>query len=140
MCEHDEIDDLNYSDIQKDLDFDEEQRRLQEKAHSKLIKGYVDYQVKALAKKEWYKGVFIFVCSIVMFLPFFIIGYICYGIQSQIISEQSYATFVGMLGSVISFVSSVIVLPKIVAEYCFNKDEDLHVLQLFVDNVMKDKE
>ena len=22
MCEHDEIDDLNYSDIQKDLDFD----------------------------------------------------------------------------------------------------------------------
>lgn len=140
MCEHDEIDDLNYSDIQKDLDFDEEQRRLQEKAHSKLIKGYVDYQVKALAKKEWYKLAFIVVCGALLCAPLIILWYICDGIQSQEISEQSYATFVGMLGSVISFVSSVIVLPKIVAEYCFNKDEDLHVLQLFVDNVMKDKE
>ena len=60
MCEHDEIDDLNYSDIQKDLDFDEEQRRLQEEAHSKLIKGYVDYQVQALGNKECYKLAFIY--------------------------------------------------------------------------------
>ena len=140
MCEHDEIDDLNYSDIQKDLDFDEEQRRLQEEAHSKLIKGYVDYQVQALGNKERYKLAFIVVCGALLCAPLILLCYICNGIQSQEISEQSYATFVGMLGSVISFVSSVIVLPKIVAEYCFNKDEDLHVLQLFVDNVMKDKE
>ena len=76
MCEHDEIDDLNYSDIQKDLDFDEEQRRLQEKAHSRLIKGYVDYQVKALAKKEWYKLAFIVVCGALLCAPLIILWYI----------------------------------------------------------------
>lgn len=123
--------------IESDLDFDECQRKERERAHSEIVNGYVAYQLNALKSKECYKRVFIIMCIMWFLAPLLFMVVIYRSIYYGYISSQSYTAVAGIVASMVSFVSGIIVLPKTIAEYCFNKSEDSLVLNWFMNENLK---
>lgn len=125
-------------EIKKTLPFDEQQRRKHEEAHSSLIDGYTDYQLTALKRKTKYKNWFFWVCMAILVVP--LLFFLCMiAFYSSAQSSDIYTIVVLSFGQLVSFVSAVIILPKTIAEYCFNKNEDDSVLKLFLNLKKTDK-
>lgn len=125
------------SEVKQELPFDEQQRRLHEEAHSDLLKGYTKYQLKALKQKARYKKYFFWMCMVLLVTPLVFGGCALCAIENA--ETRAQYNFAIIACQLIAFVSAVAVLPKTIAEYCFNKYEDGTILKLFLNAQRHDK-
>lgn len=126
--------DLTLEDsIEKELSFDEAHRRLHEKAHSELLDAYAKYQINSLSSKQAYKTIFFYLCSFLLVLPLLFLILICILIYHGYVDLLSDTTLISIVGTIVTFISNIVILPKIIAEYCFNKQEDAVVATIFTN-------
>lgn len=113
--------------------FYEKHRRKHEKAHTKMVRTYAEYQMKSLQEKAKYKACFVIVCLITMSLPPLLMLAISAGLVCGCIHADVWPLLAIVIGNAVSFVASVVVIPKTIAEYCFNKKEDANVRKIFLN-------
>ena len=136
-----EDDNLNLREsVQEELNFDEQHRRKHEEANSKLIDSYVKYQTSALKYKNYYKFAFVAVCIFMLIIPPIVLIFLMLFVICKTVAFDSYGTIVVFVGDMISFVAAVKYLPQIVAKYCFNRDENNNIQQLFLNVYQHDKD
>lgn len=126
-------DEQNLRELGIALDFDEEQRQSHEKDHTALISAYREYQVGALEKKNKYKLIFFIVCMLLLLFPIGFVVIVYRAIHFGWLPSDSCATAATIVGAMFGFTVDLVVLPKTVAEYFFNKEEDKNIIQLFAN-------
>ena len=125
--------------LSEELDFDELHRREHEENHSKLIEHYTEYQVCSLSSKLRYKHYFFISCLVLLLIPPVFLFVIGGAIASGYLSATSINVLILLLGDIISFVVSMSIIPKTIAQYCFNKEEDSNVTKLFLNAQKNDR-
>lgn len=116
-------------DINSSIDFRkrEQDSYMQfDKEFHNFLKNFVHAQDRKENQKIWLKGIFF----IVIMLGFFalIITPVIIILRSGSLSDSS--IIVAMISVLIELVSAIIVLPKIIAEYLFNKEEDKNMTEI----------
>jgi len=99
--------------------------------YDELLKNYVDNSKKALECKLKLKKIFFWLCMVILIISsicviaFPLIAIFCTSFNNDI------ANFITIcVTSVISFLTSFLVLPKIIAEYLFNNEEEKNMVQI----------
>ena len=113
------------------LSFDEQHRRQHESDHTALLSQYAAYQVASLKYKNKYKFVFFLVCLILLALPIVFVGIIFRAVYYGWLSTESYSTLAAIITATIGASADIMILPKIMGEYFFNKEEDKNIIELF---------
>ena len=119
------------SELTQVLSFDEQHRRQHEMDHTALLRGYTDYQLGALSKKNRYKKIFFWLCIALLFLPIAFVGIVYRAIFNGWLPADAYSSLAAIITAIISAAVDIIALPKIMGEYFFNKEEDKNIIQLF---------
>lgn len=129
----------NTLDAVKENFYDEHKKR-HEMAQTNLLEGYTAYQLSALEEKSGLKRCFFCVSLLMMFLPPLFLGTVYRSVYFGYISSESFSTIASIVGGMVTLVADIMFLPKIIAEYCFNKEEDKYILQLFSHAHQSDKD
>ena len=127
------------AEIKSSLSFDEQQRQKHEAAQTKLLEEYTDYQIEALRQKMMFKRCFFVVSLIMMFLPPVFLFVVYRSIYFGYISSESYSAIASIAGGLGVLVADIMFLPKTIANYCFNRDEDTNILKLFSNAQSNDR-
>ena len=120
-------------------DFYEKHRKRHEDAQTELLEGYKDYQIEALEQKTKFKRCFFVVSVIMMFIPPLFLVVVYRAIYFGFISPSSFSAIASIGGGLAALVADIMIIPKTIAEYCFNKEEDGNILKLF-SNVQQNDE
>jgi len=118
-------------ELSKGLTFDEQQRRQHELDHTALLSGYTKYQLGALKYKNCYKLGFFVLCSVLLLFPVVFVVIVYCGIHNGWLPADTYSTVAAIVAAALGLVADVAVLPGIMGEYFFNKEEDKNIVQLF---------
>lgn len=121
-------------------DFYEEHKKRHEEAQTRLLEGYTGYQLSVLSEKPGLKRCFFGVSLMMLFLPPLFLVAIYRSVYFGYISSDSFTAITSIAGGMVALVADIMFLPKIIAEYCFNKEEDKYILQLFSHAHQSDKD
>ncbi len=91
-----------------------------------FLNNFVSIQKKKEIQKLWLKG-FFFACIMLGFFVLIVTPCIIV-LYAADLSEIS--VIVAMVSVLVELVSAIIVLPKIIAEYLFNKEEDKNMMEI----------
>lgn len=94
----------------------------------KFLSNFVINQNKKDTQKRWLKGFFfaiIMVCFFVLMISPILVFYL---IVKMSISDTS--AIVAIISVLIELISAIIILPKVIAEYLFDKEEDKNMMDL----------
>lgn len=119
------------NEIDEGLDFDEQQRQQHERDHTELLKEYTKYQLQTLNSKNDYRSIFFFICLGLLIFPIVFVCVVYRAIFYGWLPDNTYSTIAVIAGGISSFVVNTIVLPRTIAEYFFNKEEDKNIIQMF---------
>lgn len=125
--------------INEGLSFDEQHRHRHEDAQTELLEKYTAYQIEALAQKVKFKRCFFVVSLLLMFVPPLFLFVVYRGIYFGYISADSYSAIASLAGGMGVLVADIMFLPKTIANYCFNKDEDANIMKLFTNVQSNDR-
>lgn len=112
-------------------DFYEEHRKRHEDAQTELLENYTKYQVSALEQKTKFKRCFFVVSIIMMFIPPILLFSVYRAVYFGYIAPSSFTAVASIGGGLAALVADIMIIPKTIAEYCFNKEEDKYVLKWF---------
>ena len=125
-------DDLRaYGQAQKIADAslnDEQEYRIRDKEYTELLHSYIAQHAKKSKKNGKYKFVF-FCCVMLVFFGVVILSVVSIVFLARR-EEASFSDIGIVLGAAASCVSAIIVLPRIIAEHLFPKDEDSNMINL----------
>lgn len=106
-----------------------------DKAYTKLVEAYQKYYTK---KSEANLGLRPLFMKLSFILLFVLVGAcISVGVVGFFILDDALAVLVSIVSSIASITTSVLVLPKIIAEYLFPKNEDKYlkeIIKIFKDS------
>jgi len=111
--------------------FYEEHRQRHENAQTELLESYTNYQKNSLEQKIALKRVFFVVSVAMMLIPPFFLLCLYRAIYYGYISSSSLTAMAATGGGMLALIADMITIPRIIAEYCFNKDEDNNIMKLF---------
>lgn len=99
---------------------------IRSKTYSDIIESYRDYLKESLTLKNKFKSQIAWLVTIVLYV---IVGVtIILSIIGMFYYNKS--VIVGLLSSVISFITAFIALPKIITSYAFNKEEEENISKM----------
>ena len=127
-------------DIQSQISFNEKHRRKHEQANSNLIDAYVEYQTESLREKSFYKKLLVAVCVLLLFVPVVMYGIIFWLVATGWAVAHSTGIVATIITSSISFIGAIKFLPEIIAKYCFDPEENNHLIQLISNTHHHDEE
>lgn len=119
--------------------FYEEHRKRHENAQTELLESYTNYQKNSLEQKIKLKGVFFVVSLIMMFIPPIILVAGYFAVYFGWVSSDSFTAIAAVGGGIVALIADMLTIPRIIAEYCFNKEEDKNIMQLFANAQKHDR-
>lgn len=128
----------------QDNDFtisDKESMKRHNEYYDNILCSYSDKLKGNLAQKHFYKKIFFWICvSILIVILLFFIG-ITWWIAGYVLGNPDItfdlAGIVSVItGTAVTFLTSFMILPKIITDYLFNKDEEKNMMQI-IENIQK---
>lgn len=119
------LQDVESSDLLKDDSSleasDARSMKLHNEAYTEILRAYKENVCENLKAKRWYKKVFFYlICSVLGCAVQLTIAVVIFGCIG-IIGTESIGIYATALGT---FLSSFIILPKVVAKYLFSREEE----------------
>ena len=114
---------IKYQDEEKDPEYDRRNR-----FYTELLSTYIKSYISISGYKKWYKLAFFI---IVMLVFVFIVVFCVIGIVHISLKENTTVADFGVLfSSIAGILSALLVLPKVIAEHLFPKDEDANMIDM----------
>jgi hypothetical protein len=119
---------LNNATISQVVDQDNAEYNKRNKLYTQLLETYIDNYGKKEARKGTYKHVF-FIVTILLFVVI-TVGSIVSMILLSIYGNGSLANVGIAIANIVTIISTIIVLPKIIAEHLFPTNEAENMLEM----------
>lgn len=118
-------------------DADREYINANNKSFSNLLNTYVKNANRNLITKLVFKIIFFLVCvGILLGISILLIRITWFCLNNKVSTETLIVT---MLNTIVSFLSAFIVLPRVIAEYLYNSDEEKNMTELIKNIQERDK-
>ena len=118
-------------------DADREYINANNKSFSNLLNTYVKNANRNLIAKLFFKIIFFATCVVILVGIFILLSKITWFCLNNEVSTET--LIVTMLNTIVSFLSAFIVLPRVIAEYLYNSDEEKNMTELIKNIQERDK-
>lgn len=98
--------------------------------YTELLKAYIENSKNSANQKKWFKSVFFVVSIIILLSSFFVFVAISIVLSGKKWENMEITALSGLISSLVGLLSLYLVIPKIIARYLFNQEEDKHMTKI----------